>query len=69
MVVTIEPGLYFIPTLLAKLKASKHAAAVNWRNVGHLSAFGGVRIEDEVHCTEAAAENLTRDAFAEIPSA
>ena len=27
--------------------------------------FGGVRIEDEVHCTEAAPENLTRDAFAE----
>ena len=66
MVVTIEPGIYFIPTLLAKLKTSKHAALVNWKNVEHLSQFGGVRIEDEVHCTEATAENLTRDAFAEI---
>jgi len=66
MVVTIEPGIYFIPTLLHKLKSSKHSAAVNWRNVEHLTAFGGVRIEDEVHCTDAAAENLTRDAFREI---
>lgn len=63
MVVTVEPGIYFIPSLLAKLKQSKHASLVNWRNVEHLSRFGGVRIEDEVHCTQAAPENLTRDAF------
>lgn len=69
MVVTIEPGIYFIPALLAKLKASKHGAMVNWRNVEHLTAFGGVRIEDEVHCTNAAPENLTRDAFSEIENA
>jgi len=66
MVVTIEPGIYFIPSLLAKLKKSKHAPVVNWNNVEHLTRFGGVRIEDEVHCTAGAAENLTRDAFAEI---
>ena len=65
MVVTIEPGLYFIPTLLAKLRDSKHAAAVDWKKVEHLAKFGGVRIEDEVHCTDGAPENLTRDAFAE----
>ena len=66
MVVTIEPGIYFIPTLLAKLKAGPHAKAVNWSNVDHLLPFGGVRIEDEVHCTDAVPENLTRDAFAEL---
>ena len=66
MVVTIEPGLYFIPTLLAKLRESKHAAAVDWKKVEHLAKFGGVRIEDEVHCTDDAPENLTRDAFAEV---
>ena len=66
MVVTIEPGLYFIPTLLAKLKASPHANSVNWAKVEHLAKFGGVRIEDEVHCTGDAPENLTRDAFAEL---
>ena len=66
MVVTIEPGIYFIPTLLAKLKATPHAKAVNWSNVEHLLPFGGVRIEDEVHCTDGAPENLTRDAFAAL---
>jgi Xaa-Pro dipeptidase len=66
MVVTIEPGLYFIPTLLAKLKSSKQAKSVDWKKVEHLTKFGGVRIEDEVHCTEDAPENITRDAFAEL---
>ena len=64
MVVTIEPGIYFIDMLLAKLKSGPHAAAVNWDAVDHLRKFGGVRIEDEVHCTEGAPENLTREAFA-----
>jgi Xaa-Pro dipeptidase len=66
MVVTIEPGLYFIPTLLKGLRAGPHAKAVNWSRVEHLAKFGGVRIEDEVHCTDGAPENLTRDAFAEL---
>ena len=65
MVVTIEPGLYFIPTLLAKLKAGPHAKAVDWAKVDALTPYGGIRIEDEVVCTEGAPENLTRDAFAE----
>lgn len=64
MVVTIEPGIYFIDTLLAKLRAGEHAGAVNWSAIEHLGRFGGVRIEDDVVCSEAAAENLTRDAFA-----
>ena len=68
MVVTIEPGLYFIPTLLDGLKAGPHGKHVDWKKVEHLARFGGVRIEDEVHCTEAAPENLTRDAFAELPA-
>ncbi len=64
MVVTIEPGLYFIDLLLAKLKSGPHAAAVDWAAVEHLRGFGGVRIEDDVHCTTGAPENLTREAFA-----
>lgn len=63
-VVTIEPGLYFIPMLLAELKAGPHAAHVNWSKVEHLTKFGGIRIEDEVRATAGAPENLTRDAFA-----
>lgn len=65
MVVTIEPGLYFIPTLLAKLKAGPHAKAVDWDKIEAMTPYGGVRIEDEVVCTEGAPENITRDAFAE----
>lgn len=64
MVVTIEPGIYFIDMLLAKLKQGPHAGVVDWVAVEHLHKFGGVRIEDEVHCTDATPENLTRDAFA-----
>jgi Xaa-Pro dipeptidase len=64
MVVTIEPGIYFIDTLLAKLRATPNGAAVNWSAIDHLRRFGGVRIEDDVVCTEGAPENLTRDAFA-----
>ena len=66
MVVTIEPGIYFIPTLLSKLKATPPSKSVNWSKVEALLPYGGVRIEDEVHCTDAAPENLTRDAFAAL---
>jgi Xaa-Pro dipeptidase len=66
MVVTIEPGLYFIPSLLVQLKARPEAKAVNWAKVEQLMPYGGVRIEDEVHCTGAEPENLSRDAFAAL---
>ena len=66
MVVTIEPGLYFIPTLLRGLRASPHAAQVDWDTVDRLARYGGIRIEDDVACRPGgeAPENLTRDAFA-----
>ncbi len=66
MVVTIEPGLYFIPMLLRELRAGPHAAQVDWAAVERLSRYGGIRIEDDVACRAAGAapENLTRDAFA-----
>lgn len=62
-VLTIEPGIYFIDLLLDELRGGPHAAAIDWRRVAHLRAFGGVRIEDDVVVTEDAPENLTRDAF------
>ena len=67
MVVTIEPGLYFIPMLLDTLRQGPYAEQVDWALVEHLSHFGGVRIGDDVVCqAQGAPENLTRDAFAAL---
>ena len=64
MVVTIEPGLYFIDMLLEEVKKNGHADSVDWARVDAFRPYGGVRIEDEVLCTEGDAVNLTRPAFA-----
>jgi Xaa-Pro dipeptidase len=64
MVVTIEPGLYFIDMLLAKLRENGHGDAVDWARIDAFRPFGGIRIEDDVVCTDGSPENLTRDAFA-----
>ena len=64
MAVTIEPGIYFIDSLLAGLRNGPHAGDVNWNAIEHLRRFGGVRIEDDVVCTDSAPQNLTREAFA-----
>lgn len=62
-VVTIEPGLYFIAPLLAKLKAGPHAKHLDWKRVDAFRKYGGIRIEDNVVVKPGAPENLTRDAF------
>ena len=64
MVVTIEPGIYFIDMLLEELKAKGLSDAVNWTRVEAFKPYGGIRIEDDVVCTEDAPINLTREAFA-----
>ncbi len=66
MVVTIEPGLYFIDQLLGPLAESPAGNDVNWPRVECFKPFGGIRIEDDVLCTEARAVNLTREAWAAI---
>lgn len=66
MVVTIEPGLYFIDLLLAQLKDKPLAREVRWDRVDAFRPFGGIRIEDDVVCTGGDPENLTRDAFAQL---
>ena len=64
MVVTIEPGVYFIDMLLDELKAKGLGDAVDWERVETFKPCGGIRIEDDVACTEAEPVNLTREAFA-----
>ena len=63
-VVTIEPGLYFIGMLLERLRDGEHASLVDWGAVDRLRRFGGVRIEDDVVCTEDAPQDLTRPLIA-----
>lgn len=62
IVVTIEPGIYFIPMLLLKLKENKKLAKyINWKLVDELIPFGGIRIEDDVLVTKKGHRNLTRE--------
>jgi len=63
---TIEPGLYFIDTLLDGWRTERDASMVEWRQVESLQPFGGIRIEDNVVVTDSGCENLTRPAFAEL---
>ncbi len=66
MVVTIEPGLYFIEMLLAELREKPVSKDIDWEKIEAFKPYGGIRIEDDVVCTEDAPENMTRDAFALI---
>lgn len=65
-VFTIEPGLYFIDSLLAELQQSDNAKYVNWEKVDGFRKYGGIRIEDDVLILEAGNENMTRNAFADV---
>jgi len=60
-VFTIEPGLYFIDSLLSTLKDSKNRDQVNWEKVDSMRDFGGIRIEDNIIVHQSHNENMTRD--------
>ncbi|KAA0019274.1 Xaa-Pro dipeptidase [Salinicola corii] len=61
MVVTIEPGLYVIPMLLAPFRHGAQRDAVDWSVVDRLQDHGGIRIEDNVIVTTDGHDNLTQD--------
>jgi Xaa-Pro aminopeptidase len=61
-VVTIEPGVYFVPALLSDPEVrARHRDAVDWRRVDRMLEFGGIRIEHNVLVTDGAPEVLTAD--------
>ncbi|WJG11341.1 Xaa-Pro dipeptidase [Aliiglaciecola sp. LCG003] len=60
-VFTIEPGLYFIDSLLRDLKSTPESKFINWNIVDHFKPFGGIRIEDNIIVHRDRNENMTRD--------
>lgn len=63
-VMTVEPGVYFIPSLLEPLRPAPLGQHVDWDLVDRFYPCGGIRIEDNVLVTPKGARNLTREAFA-----
>jgi len=53
IVLTIEPGIYFIPQLIDKWqKEKKFTEFINYDRVNQYRDFGGIRIEDDVIVTQ-----------------
>ena len=65
-VFTIEPGLYFIPSLLQNLRQSALGNNVNWHLIESLMPCGGIRIEDNIAIRNGSPINMTREAFAAL---
>lgn len=60
MVITIEPGIYFVPAVLEPaIQDPEKAKYLNVDKVKSLLGFGGIRIEDDILVTEDGYENLT----------
>jgi Xaa-Pro aminopeptidase len=52
-VITVEPGIYFIPALIEKWKAEgRFVDFINYEKVETYKDFGGIRIEDDVLVTD-----------------
>ena len=51
-VLTVEPGIYFIPELINLWKSeNKFTSFINYEKVEMYKNFGGIRIEDDVLVT------------------
>ncbi|MFS2223247.1 Xaa-Pro dipeptidase [Pantoea sp. B65] len=61
MVLTIEPGLYFIESLLAPWRTGNFSQYFDWQRIDALKPYGGIRIEDNVVIHDHRVENMTRD--------
>lgn len=61
MVITVEPGCYFINALLhPAMESSNTARFFNHEVIGRYIGFGGVRIESDVHVTAGGCKNMTK---------
>lgn len=60
MVFTIEPGLYFIDSLLHDLPDALQKQ-LNWDKINAFKPYGGIRIEDNVTVHRDRNENMTRE--------
>jgi Xaa-Pro dipeptidase len=67
-VLTIEPGIYFISSLLEKVPGELRRK-LNWVAVEQFLGYGGIRIEDNVVVQKTGHRNLTREAFAACQAA
>jgi Xaa-Pro aminopeptidase len=66
-VLTVEPGLYFIPQLIDRWRAEgRFAEFVNYDAVERFRTFGGIRIEDDIVVTETGCRMLGRPIPVEI---
>jgi Xaa-Pro aminopeptidase len=62
MVVTVEPGVYFVPALLQDPeRRARHRDEVDWDRVDRMLGFGGIRIEDNLLVTGSGHEVITAD--------
>jgi len=60
MVITIEPGIYFVPAVLEPaMDDPEKVKFLNVEKVKSLLNFGGIRIEDNIVVTEDGFENMT----------
>jgi Xaa-Pro aminopeptidase len=52
-VLTVEPGIYFIPALIAKWETEKiNSSFINFQKVREYLDFGGIRLEDDIVITD-----------------
>ena len=58
-VITVEPGIYFIPALIQKWESEKsNSSFINFERVHEYLDFGGIRLEDNVLITDNACRLL-----------